>query len=64
MALIDENARRESLPGNDEQREQRIRERAYSLWEGAGSPEGQADEHWHRARTLIEDEAQKTTGGA
>lgn len=33
-------------------REQKIRERAYSLWVEAGSPEGRQDEFWHRAREL------------
>jgi hypothetical protein len=27
-----------------------VRERAYALWEREGYPEGQADEHWHRAQ--------------
>ncbi len=31
---------------------QRIRERAYHLWESEGRPEGQADEYWERAREL------------
>jgi hypothetical protein len=29
--------------------DQIVRERAYVLWEWDGRPEGQADEHWHRA---------------
>lgn len=29
--------------------EQRIRERAYFIWQDAGCPEAQAAEHWHRA---------------
>ncbi|WP_424134956.1 DUF2934 domain-containing protein [Roseomonas chloroacetimidivorans] len=29
--------------------EQTVRERAYSLWEQEGRPEGRADEYWHRA---------------
>ncbi len=33
--------------------EQRIRERAHSLWEADGRPEGRADEYWERARALI-----------
>jgi hypothetical protein len=36
----------------------RIRARAYGLWKAEGSPEGRAEEYWHRARELIEDEAQ------
>jgi hypothetical protein len=33
--------------------EQRIRERAYVLWEEAGCPEGQADEFWSLAQQEI-----------
>jgi Protein of unknown function (DUF2934) len=36
--------------------EERIRHRAYLLWEAEGRPEGRQDEYWHRARELIEDE--------
>jgi hypothetical protein len=32
---------------------QRIRERAYRLWEEEGRPPGRALDHWDRARTLI-----------
>jgi hypothetical protein len=31
---------------------QRIRERAYHMWEHEGRPEGRADEYWERAREL------------
>ena len=31
---------------------QRIRERAYHLWEADGCPENQAEEYWDRAETL------------
>ena len=34
----------------------RVEERAYSLWEEAGRPEGGAEEFWHRAE-------QEITGG-
>ena len=37
-------------------RDRRIRERAYYLWEAEGRQEGRADKYWHRARELIEDE--------
>jgi Protein of unknown function (DUF2934) len=30
-------------------REERIRQRAYKLWEEAGRPEGAAQDHWERA---------------
>jgi|tagenome__1003787_1003787.scaffolds.fasta_scaffold7886910_1 hypothetical protein len=39
-------------------REQRIRERAYGMWEAEGCPEGRADEYWHRAQELIENESE------
>ena len=32
--------------------EQRVRERAYFLWQQEGCPENRADEHWHRAREI------------
>ena len=38
---------------NDPDREQRIRERAYHLWEADGSPEGGDLEYWERARALV-----------
>ncbi len=44
------------MSSSNEDREQRIRERAYSLWEEEGRPEGRADEFWERARKLIEAE--------
>jgi hypothetical protein len=37
--------------------EQRIRERAYALWDQEGGAPGRADEYWRRAQELIEDEA-------
>ncbi|WP_133663965.1 DUF2934 domain-containing protein [Paraburkholderia sp. BL10I2N1] len=37
-------------------REEKIRVRAYELWEKDGSPEGRADEYWEQARAQIEDE--------
>lgn len=33
--------------------EQRIRERAYRLWEEEGRPEGRADVHWDKATELV-----------
>jgi len=35
------------------EREARIRERAYFLWEADGCPQGRAEEFWERARELI-----------
>jgi hypothetical protein len=37
-------------------REQRIRERAYQLWEEGGRPGGEASNHWHRANEGIASE--------
>ena len=37
----------------DPAREQRIRERAYHLWEQDGRPHGRHEEYWERARELI-----------
>jgi hypothetical protein len=36
--------------------EDRIRRRAYHLWEEAGRPEGRSDEFWHAARAEIAEE--------
>jgi hypothetical protein len=36
----------------DEATAQRIRERAYHLWEADGCPENRAEEYWERAETL------------
>ncbi|WP_322102586.1 DUF2934 domain-containing protein [Paraburkholderia sp. J41] len=35
------------------EREERIRRRAYQLWEDDGAPEGKADEYWGRAEKQI-----------
>ncbi|MBA3519543.1 MAG: DUF2934 domain-containing protein [Rhizobiales bacterium] len=37
--------------------EQRIRERAFLLWETEGRQDGGVDAYWLRARELIEDES-------
>ena len=36
-----------------ETRENRIRERAYHLWEAGGRPSGRDEEFWHRACEMI-----------
>ena len=46
----------------NEEYQQRIRERAYLLWEEDGRPEGRADEYWDRARFLIGIEDNPTAG--
>jgi hypothetical protein len=37
--------------------DEKIREHAYFLWQEAGSPEGQQDDFWQRARTALEKDA-------
>lgn len=37
----------------DAEREERIRRRAYHLWESEGKPEGRAVEYWERAAELV-----------
>jgi hypothetical protein len=41
---------------DDVSREEKIRVRAYELWEKDGSPEGRADEYWEQARAQIDEE--------
>lgn len=36
--------------------QQRIRDKAYALWQADGSMEGCADEYWRKARNLVEAE--------
>lgn len=40
--------------------EERIRHRAYLLWEMEGRQEGGAKEYWERARQLIESEGESS----
>lgn len=43
--------------------EERVRKRAYHLWEAEGCPPGRADVHWEKARELvaIEDNQRQAT---
>jgi hypothetical protein len=41
------------------EREERIRQRAYRLWEEAGQPEGAAQDHWDRAAQDLDREDAK-----
>jgi hypothetical protein len=44
-------------PQNDTpNRETRVRERAYLLWEDDGRPEGREQEYWERAEAMIRTE--------
>jgi hypothetical protein len=40
----------------DEDYNERVRVRAYLMWEADGKPYGQADLYWHRARERMEAE--------
>jgi len=42
------------MKNHDPTLEDRIRKRAYFLWEEEGRPEGRAEFHWHKARRLVE----------
>jgi hypothetical protein len=46
----------------DPVREQRIRERAYHLWEADGCPDGRDLDYWERARELVAMEDSGETG--
>ena len=47
------------------EREERIRQRAYRLWEEAGQPEGAAQDHWDRAaQDLDREDAEIQRAGA
>jgi hypothetical protein len=37
-------------------KEERIRERAYQIWEESGRPGGGHEEHWHQAELEVEEE--------
>ncbi|HVY16517.1 MAG TPA: DUF2934 domain-containing protein [Rhodopila sp.] len=47
---------------DDPEREQRVRERAYHLWEAEGKPHGRDVEFWERARELVAIEESATAG--
>lgn len=47
----------DGLPGEPTV-EDRIRKRAYELWESDGSPEGRADDYWARAEAQIQAEGE------
>lgn len=40
----------------DDDRERRIRERAYRIWEEEGRPHGRQEEHWRQASREVGDE--------
>jgi DUF2934 family protein len=48
----------------DAEREHRIRQRAYQLWQADGAPEGQSDHYWHLARKIIDQESGSAHGSS
>ena len=44
------------MPGKDLTIEDRVRDRAYALWEKDGRPDGRSDEYWQQARSEVEAE--------
>ncbi|RAR65754.1 hypothetical protein C7401_10360 [Paraburkholderia unamae] len=48
---------------NDD-REARVRRRAYQLWQDDGAPQGKADEYWSRAERQIAAESDADGDGA
>ncbi len=42
--------------------EDRVRARAYALWEREGRPEGRAEEHWRQAEEELRAEEQRRAG--
>ena len=49
---------------NDDEREQRIRERAFQIWIDDGQPEGKDKEHWARATEEVEPDPEKSADNA
>jgi hypothetical protein len=54
--MNDDNASSKSGPVDEVEFENIVRERAYQLWEVAGSPPNASMEFWLRAREIIEAE--------
>ncbi|SAL02863.1 DUF2934 domain-containing protein [Caballeronia ptereochthonis] len=40
----------------DQKEQDRIRRRAYELWERQGSPDGRAEEFWEQAKAILAEE--------
>jgi len=47
----------------DTEREARVRERAYAIWEREGRPEGGAEQHWAQAEAELRAEEGAGAGG-
>lgn len=48
------NSQSENSDSTHSEQEERIRARAFQLWNEEGQPEGKEAEHWERARAEIE----------
>lgn len=46
------------------ERDERIRQRAYAIWEREGRPEGLKDRHWHQAAEEVASEEKAGSQGA
>jgi hypothetical protein len=47
-----------------ESTDERIRRRAYEIWEAKGRPEGRDHEHWHEARAELAGPAKESASAA
>ena len=45
-------------------RQQRVKQRAYEIWESEGRPSGRHDDHWSRADRELGDQDQGRSSGA
>ena len=59
MSGVNDNSTDQNSPGQDsadQDFDERVRVRAYLMWEADGKPTGQEDLYWHRARERMEAE--------
>ena len=57
LSLLEEEVRRAAEdPPPDEPWEERVRRKAYELWEAEGGPHGRAEDHWRIAAQLVAEE--------
>jgi hypothetical protein len=54
--MSDESDHSASRDFVDQGSDERVRVRAYLMWEADGKPDGEADLYWHRARERMEAE--------
>jgi hypothetical protein len=57
LGIYDEEARHAAEDiADDETWEERVRRKAYELWESEGGPHGRSEDHWHLAAQLVAEE--------